>query len=199
MFKQIIIARKDLNMSPGKLSAQVAHASMAFLTTEIRRKAIKKLDKNIFMLSCYEKDGSPIYYTQPTIELLAHEMREQGKDVFYVKRDKHYHYEVIDNPTPFLHYECQLNFDYDLVHEWIEGSFTKVVLEAKNKNSLLKAKTMATLLGMEVNKDFFLIRDNCFTELKPEDNDGRTLTCIGFRPMDASIIDKIGKKFHTYT
>lgn len=199
MFKQIIIARKDLNMSPGKLSAQVAHASMAFFTTEIRRKAIKKLDKNILMLSCYEKDGSPIYYTQPTIGLLAHEMRKQGKDVFYVKHDETFHYELIDDPTPFLHYECQLNFDYDLVNEWIKGSFTKVVLEAKNKNSLLKAKTMATLLGMEENKDFFLIRDNCLTELKPEDNDGRTLTCIGFRPMDASIIDKIGKKFHTYT
>ena len=29
--KQIIIVRKDLNMSKGKMSAKVAHASMAFL------------------------------------------------------------------------------------------------------------------------------------------------------------------------
>ena len=34
--RQIIIARKDLNMSAGKLSAQVAHASLAFLSNEIR-------------------------------------------------------------------------------------------------------------------------------------------------------------------
>ena len=36
MYKQIIIARKDLDMSSGKLAAQVSHASMAFLTSELR-------------------------------------------------------------------------------------------------------------------------------------------------------------------
>ena len=30
--RQLIIARKDLNMSPGKLAAQCCHASMAFIT-----------------------------------------------------------------------------------------------------------------------------------------------------------------------
>ena len=34
--KQIIIVRKDLNMSKGKMAAQVAHASMAFLTNAIK-------------------------------------------------------------------------------------------------------------------------------------------------------------------
>ena len=34
--KQVIIARKDLNMSPGKLASQVAHASLAALMSEIR-------------------------------------------------------------------------------------------------------------------------------------------------------------------
>lgn len=36
MYKQIIIVRKDLEMSPGKLAAQVAHGSMAVLTSAIR-------------------------------------------------------------------------------------------------------------------------------------------------------------------
>ena len=35
--RQLIIARKDLHMSPGKLAAQVSHASMAFLTAAIKK------------------------------------------------------------------------------------------------------------------------------------------------------------------
>ena len=34
--RQIIIARKDLNMSAGKLAAQVAHASFALISNQIR-------------------------------------------------------------------------------------------------------------------------------------------------------------------
>lgn len=41
--RQLIIARKDLNMSAGKLAAQVSHASMAFLTAPLRD---AKGDKN---------------------------------------------------------------------------------------------------------------------------------------------------------
>lgn len=141
MYKQIIIARKDLNMSPGKLAAQVSHGSMAFLTWMIRN--------NNFQMS------------YPT-DYVAN---------FIIKKD--------------------------LYEQWINGEFTKCVLQAKNKNQLLKAKTMAEELGMKEGEDFWLIRDNCHTELEPEE-DGRTLTCIGFKPMDTEIIDKIGKKYHLY-
>ena len=140
-YKQIIIARRDLVLSPGKLAAQVSHASMAFLSWFIRDNA--------------DLDG---------------------------------------------HIDAWI--DEDILHNWINGSFTKCVLQAKNKNQLLKAKTMAEELGMKEGEDFFLIKDNCCTELEPEEVDengvGRTLTCIGFRPMDSEVIDKIGKKFHLY-
>ena len=95
-----------------------------------------------------------------------------------------------------------LKFDKNIYEQWINGSFTKCVLQAKNKNNLLKAVELAEELGMKENEDFFLIKDNCYTELDPEefdkDGQGRTLTCIGFKPMDAEIIDNIGKKFHLY-
>lgn len=136
MYKQIIIARKDLHMSPGKLSAQVSHGSMSFL--------------NCFIQNNTDTNG---------------------------------------------HVDGQI--DKGILDNWINEAFTKCILQAKNKNHLLKAKTMAEELGMEEGKDFWLIRDNCRTELEPEE-DGRTLTVIGFRPMESEIIDKIGKKYHLY-
>lgn len=145
MYKQIIIARKDLNMSVGKLAAQVSHASMAFLTNTIREN--------------WER---------------------------WISDDEHKEY-----------YTAELTFDKGLFEQWIDGEFTKCVLEAKNKTQLLKAKLLAEEIGLQENKDFFLIRDNCHTELTPEE-DGRTLTCIGFVPMDSNIIDKIGRKFQLY-
>ncbi len=141
MYKQIIIARKDLNMSPGKLAAQVSHGSMAFLIWMIR--------DNSHPLAC------------------------QGE------------------------YESKFRIENDLYEQWINGEFTKCILQAKNKNQLLKAKTMAEELGMKEGKDFWLIYDNCHTELEPEEN-GRTLTVIGFKPMDSEIIDQIGRKYHLY-
>ena len=144
-YRQLIIARKDLNMGPGKLAAQVSHASMAFLTNYIRN---------------------------------------------YGKFSDYY-------------YECILTLDKDMFEQWIDGPFTKTVCQAKNKNQLMKAVTIAEELGMKEGEDFFLIKDNCYTELEPEeigeDGIGRTLTCIGFKPMDSEVIDQIGKKYHLWT
>ena len=166
MYKQIIIARKDLDMSSGKFAAQVSHGSMAFLTSLIRE------------------------YNNTTPLTKAH-FREW--DDFNKYQD--------DNEI--VCYEFEYRFDKDLYEQWLNGEFTKCVLQARNKNQLLKAKTMAEELGMKEGIDFFLIKDNCRTELEPEEIDengvGRTLTCIGFRPFPSEIIDKIGKKYQLYT
>ncbi|MBQ9210423.1 MAG: hypothetical protein IJ153_01885 [Clostridia bacterium] len=53
--RQLIIARKDLNMSPGKLAAQVSHASMALLANMVRRGGIDKRES-------LDPDGEETYY-----------------------------------------------------------------------------------------------------------------------------------------
>ena len=61
---------------------------------------------------------------------------------------------------------------------------------------------MAKNLGMVEGKDYFLIKDNCLTELIPEEVDengiGRTLTCIGFVPMANEVIEQISKKYQLW-
>ena len=159
MYKQIIIARKDLNMSHGKLAAQVSHGSMAFLTNLIRNRN----------------------YTMPVSKGSLKEWDEPNTEA----------------DSKIVGYNFEYVFDKDLYEQWINGEFTKCVLQAKNKNQLLKAKTLAEEMGMKEGEDFFCIYDNCHTELEPEE-DGRTLTVIGFRPMSSEIIDKIGRKYHLY-
>ena len=139
MYKQVIIARKDLEMSPGKLSAQVSHASMAFLTSQIKNNHIISTESNEMM-----------------------EERGNAENRFV---------------------KCLVYITEECFDNWFLDSYTKCVLKAKNRNQLLKAKQMAESMGLKENIDFFLIRDNCYTELEPEEN-GTTLTCIGFRPMD---------------
>lgn len=143
--RQLIIARKDLNMSPGKLAAQVAHASWAFLSNQIR---------------------------------------EEGQ--------------LVDIDL----YQINLYINKEIYEQWFCDIFTKTICEAKNKNQLLKAKTLAEELGLKEGVDFFLIKDACNTELEPEEFDengiGRTLTCIGFKPLDDEIAWKISKKFQLY-
>ena len=135
--RQIIIARKDLNMSPGKLAAQCCHASIAFLTAPM-------------------------------------------------KNEKRRKYSV-----------CE-----DVFNGWICGAFTKTICEAKNRKQLMKAVDIAKSLALEEGKDYFLIKDNCLTELTPEEIDergvGRTLTCIGFAPMPDEMAHKISKKYQLY-
>lgn len=150
--RQLIIARKDLRMSPGKLAAQVSHASMAFLTQMIRQGGLQK--------------RAPI--------------DDEGAE----------RYEILISMSPVV---------YD---DWICGIFTKTVCEARNRNQLMKAVSIAEELGLKENQDYFLIKDNCLTELEPEEIDdngvGRTLTCIGFRPLPDEVTHAISKKYQLF-
>lgn len=150
--RQLIIARKDLQMSPGKLAAQVSHASMAFLSNMIRSGTVNKTTSV----------GT----------------------------------EEVDT------YRIQIEMQSDIYEDWLCDIFTKTICEAKNRNQLMKAVTMAEELGLKEGTDFFLIKDNCLTELEPkevgEDGIGSTLTCIGFRPLPDEIAHQITRKYQLY-
>ena len=150
--RQLIIARKDLQMSPGKLAAQVSHASMAFIADMLRKGGV---DEELSLDTC-EVEAYHIY-----IEMLP-----------------------------------------EIYNDWLHGAFTKTICEARNKNHLMKAAVMAEEFGLHEGKDYFLIKDSCLTELEPEEYDengvGRTLTCIGFRPLPDMIAHSISKKYQLY-
>lgn len=140
--RRLFIMRKDLNMSSGKLTAQVSHCAEAYWTRLIK---------------------------------------EKGK--------------FIDSSSGYFF--CGF-IDKDIFEDYISGSFTKTICEAKNKNHLLKAKTVAEELGLEEDKDFGLIYDKCLTELKPEESNGTTLTGIWFKPLPDKVSKTISKKYQLY-
>lgn len=95
-------------------------------------------------------------------------------------------------------YICKPVIEQEIFDEYINGSFTKTVCEARNKNHLLKAKSRAEELGLVDGKDFGLIYDNCLTELEPEEENGTTLTGIWFGPLPDDVAHEISRKYHLY-
>ena len=95
-------------------------------------------------------------------------------------------------------YRCSMRIPAGIYDNYINGSFVKTICEARNKGHLLKAKAMAEDLGLIEGKDFGLIYDNCLTVLKPEEENGTTLTGIWFAPLPDEVAHSISKKFHLY-
>lgn len=205
--KQIIIARKDLNMSPGKLSAQVGHASMAYFMYKLKQSAHKRLAPNFECFRTVDGDHRQ-WYRHSDLDKWCKEAYDKGLSYFYCRKipDKStllgYHLVLIDKSQVRYEYVSTTSFDTDTYENWINGIFTKVVCEAKNLNQLMKATTIAEDLGLIYGVDYFIIKDNCLTELKPEEIDeegtGRTITCVGFRPLPDDVADKISHKFQLY-
>lgn len=130
MYKQVIIARKDLNMSPGKLAAQVSHASMAFLTSMIRRRSIRSINEE--KLPTFEQrldeNGELIkiskLYGREDLTKFAAQGLKDGKEYIYVKSEYPLRLgrkiEVSYEPT--YNYQALMEFDGDLYEQWINGS-----------------------------------------------------------------------------
>lgn len=122
--KQVICVRRDLNMSPGKMAAQVAHASMSFLTKDM-------------VHSGHGANGW-------ALEIVYH---------------KHY---------------LPMKEKYDAIMDWMQNSFTKIVVYLENEEELEEIRLRAEYHGL-LN---YTITDNGKTEF-----DGvPTKTCIAIGP-----------------
>lgn len=199
--KQLIIARKDLNMSPGKLAAQVSHASMAFLTNNLRKHSKKILDCDSIPAIAYDENGNKYHrlYKRNDLCAWAEEAFKRNEPyVYYRPVNPNDPYGKLELCEPIYHYRASIDFDINVWEDWICSSFTKIICEAKNRNQLYKAAVLADSLGLKENKDYFIIRDNCLIELTPEDPDGRTPTCIGFKPLPDDICHQLSKKYQLY-
>lgn len=196
--KQIIIARKDLAISPGKLAAQVSHASQAFVMEKIKEN-IERVEFAKYPADCDYKKGFDKWLTKYAKEAKVKGLSEFSLIDKYPDDGTIYGLEdrfVVSEPGKYT-YNSTIELSPEIVEGWIMDEYAKVVLAAKNKSQLLKAKTRAIENGLVEGKDFFLIYDNCHTELNPEE-DGKTLTCIGFAPMKSEKIDLIGKHYQLY-
>lgn len=95
-------------------------------------------------------------------------------------------------------YNINFNIENDVFENWFNDAFTKVLLSAKNLNDLNKAVTRAKEIGLVEGKDFFCIRDNCYTELIPDENENTCFIAIGFAPMDVEKLRPVTKKYQLY-
>lgn len=95
-------------------------------------------------------------------------------------------------------YEIRGTISKEIFEGYVSGTFTKTICQARNKNHLLKAKEMADEIGLIEGVHYGLIYDKCLTELKPEEDDGTTLTGIWFCPLSDDTAHYISKKYHLY-
>lgn len=92
--KQVIVVRKDLDMKSGKLAAQVAHASISFLTRQITNKKCNILLNDVewawlndsFAKICLrvdsEKDLLDVHELALRAGLSSHLICDSGRTVF---------------------------------------------------------------------------------------------------------------------
>lgn len=131
--KQIIVVRKDLNMSSGKCASQVAHAST--------KSIIDAMSKVIG---------------------LTNEVEEYNLSFSDSENDKE-------------------------LKEWLNGSFTKIVVYVKSEENLMQLYDKVQKAGLRVS----LIIDNGTTEF----GGVKTKTCIAIGPHSAERIDPFTKKY----
>lgn len=82
---------------------------------------------------------------------------------------------------------------------WLYGSQTKIICQARSWSHMMKAVNLAEDMGLSDCDGYFLVHDECRTELTPENLDHTTTTCVGFSPMPRSMAQKLSRHYNLYT
>ena len=156
--RQLIIARKDLHMTPGKLAAQVSHASMAFISALIRADSYevrKNIPLSSFIFDPVTGEKKLKEYLHPDLRSFAQKAFSDGQDYFTCREveseDPFGKYELCENDL--IGYLCGAVIDKDVYEKWFCGSFVKTICEAKNRCQLLKAADLAKCHGLQEGRD----------------------------------------------
>lgn len=86
----------------------------------------------------------------------------------------------------------------DILDNYINKDFTKIICEAKNLNHLLKVKEVANDLNLIEGIDYGFINDACLTELIPENEDGTCTIGVWFKPLPDKESHLLSKKYQLY-
>lgn len=86
-----------------------------------------------------------------------------------------------------------IKIEQNLYEQWIDGNFTKIILEAENQSVMESIIHKAKENGMYNQTDFFNVVDE-----STEFNDIPRWAVIAFKPMDAERINKVTGDLNLY-
>lgn len=185
--RRLFIIRKDLNLSPGKLSAMLMHCAEAYWTNIMKTSVVK--DNEFETLPCVD----PLHpdhvfpYRHPDLFRMAEEAIKRGERSFKYKPNDSRRTVTVTMEIP-----------KDVWDGYVNDIFTKTVCECRNLNQLKKAEGIAVGLGLESGSDWGYINDCCKTELKPENEDGTCTVGMWFKPLSDETAHEISRKFKLY-
>ena len=182
--RRLLIIRKDLHLSAGKLAAQVGHCCEAYWTNLMKHSAVVDNEFDEYDAVDPWHPDQPAMYHSNRLNREAEAAFKRGETKFFVPK-------VASRPTVTVHLEITKH----IWNDYVNDIFTKTICEARNRNHLLKAETIAKELGLKDGEDYGFINDKCLTELEAENEDDTTTVGMWFRPLADEIAHKISKKF----
>ena len=185
--RRVFIIRKDLHLTAGKLAAMVGHCCEAYWTNLMKHSAVVDNEFDEYDAVSPWYPDQPAMYHSSRLNREAAAAFKRGEKKFFIPK-------VASRPTVTVH----LEISKDIWNDYVNGIFTKTICEARNKNGLAKAETIAKELGLVEGTDYGFINDKCLTELTSENDDGTTTVGMWFRPLPDDVAHGISKKFPLY-